>query len=101
MQALPEVAGIVREFGGEQDVGLGEAAVGDAKDGDAGARRDFRKEPRDSGDVLFEFLSLVRGFDGYRPREVKGNDKIEPLGGVYVQNSKQRKAEDEGRNFHD
>src|SRR5205807_7053215 len=77
LQALAEVAGIVREFGGEEDVGLGEAAVGDANYGDAGARRRFGEEPSCGGDVLLEFLLLVEGLGRLGAREVEGDDKIE------------------------
>src|SRR5437588_2885274 len=101
LQALPEVAGIVREFGGEEDVGLGKTPVGDAKYGYAGARRRFGEEPSCGGDVLLEFLLLVRGFDGYRAREVKGYDKIEAFGGEDVRGCKERETENDDRDFYD
>ena len=78
---------------------MGEAPVGDAKHGYAGACGRRGKETRDCVDILLEFLLLVRTFDCDRLGEVDGNDKVETVCGIGAWGDDEDNAENKRQEF--
>ncbi len=92
-----EVAGVVRDLSGEQDIRLGEALVGDTQNRHAGGCRNLRQEPRHSCDVLFEIGSSVRTRAGNRSREIEGRNDRHLLFGGRLSMENGQNAESSGK----